>query len=296
MTQENQKNSHSSSLLKDTRVAKGLTLDIVHEATKIPMDALKAIEEGYSTRILTPFYYRGFVKIYAEFLGLSIVDVLKEYNIEPPEVKVVVKQKKETPNKPVKPIRGHSPNVFFEQVQEFGSTFWTPKTRKVLLRILAVIVVLFVLIKIGGCVVGGIKSMLVKNPKAAGVVQDSKKHLSKRELQIQEDAQKDEEEEAARASANTVSAQSQNHKVTLAVHAPKDTWIQVKADGKTVFEMTMKKGTVENWEADKQIEISGKNIGNLDLEVNGKDVGQLSSSNRRAKKVVITKDGLTVKK
>ena len=63
MTQTNLKNNPNSSLLKDTRLSKGLTLDIVHEATKIPMDALRAIEEGYSTRILTPFYYRGFIKI-----------------------------------------------------------------------------------------------------------------------------------------------------------------------------------------------------------------------------------------
>ena len=62
-------NNDKPSILKSTREAKGLTLEIVHEATKIPMDALRAIEEGYSVRILSPFYYRGFIKIYAEFLG-----------------------------------------------------------------------------------------------------------------------------------------------------------------------------------------------------------------------------------
>ena len=41
-------NNDKSSILKTTRLARGLTLEIVHEATKIPMDALKAIEEGLS--------------------------------------------------------------------------------------------------------------------------------------------------------------------------------------------------------------------------------------------------------
>src|SRR5665213_2145982 len=75
-------NKEKPSILKDTREAKGLTLDIVHEATKIPLDALKAIEEGYSVRSLSPFYYRGFIKIYAEFLGLDVGETYKQYGLD----------------------------------------------------------------------------------------------------------------------------------------------------------------------------------------------------------------------
>src|ERR1039457_935210 len=75
-------NNDKPSILKSTRVAKGLTLEIVHEATKIPMDSLKAIEEGYSVRILSPFYYRGFIKIYAEFLGLDVGEMYKHYGLD----------------------------------------------------------------------------------------------------------------------------------------------------------------------------------------------------------------------
>src|ERR1035441_7311573 len=75
-------NNSKPSILKNTREAKGLTLEIVHEATKIPMDALRAIEEGYSVRILSPFYYRGFIKIYSEFLGLNVGDMYKQYGLD----------------------------------------------------------------------------------------------------------------------------------------------------------------------------------------------------------------------
>src|SRR5271166_3461881 len=75
-------NNGKPSILKNTREAKGLTLEIVHEATKIPMDALRAIEEGYSSRILSPFYYRGFIKIYAVFLGLDVGEMYKEYGLD----------------------------------------------------------------------------------------------------------------------------------------------------------------------------------------------------------------------
>ena len=46
-------------LLRSTRETKGLSLEVIHETTKIPLDVLRAIEEGYNVRTLTPFYLKG---------------------------------------------------------------------------------------------------------------------------------------------------------------------------------------------------------------------------------------------
>ena len=181
------------------------------------------------------------------------------------------------------------PDVFMDQLQEFWRNFWTGRTRKNLLRIIAVIVALVVLVKIVSCVAGFIKSR-PRAPKVTAVKQARKQHISKKEQA------KTEGPVVAQEESNTVSAQSQNNKVTLTVHAPKNIWMQVKTDGKIVFQMTMKKGTVENWEAKNRIELSGKYISDLDLEINGRDVNLLGSSGRHAKRVLITKDGLTVKR
>ena len=59
------------SLLKEAREAKGIGLEKVHEDTKIPMDALKALEEGYTVRSMSGFYQRGFLKMYAQYLNLD---------------------------------------------------------------------------------------------------------------------------------------------------------------------------------------------------------------------------------
>ena len=302
MTQ-NLKNNPSSSLLKDTRLSKGLTLEIVHEATKIPMDALRAIEEGYSTRILTPFYYRGFIKIYAEFLGLNVADVLREYNAEPAEIKLPVKPAaaakpassfKPAAKKTAAPVtkEPQAPNLLLEQLGEFSRSVFTPKNQKNLLRIAGALIALFLVVKLVGCVAGAIKSRPKSAAKVAAVSKEVKKQRPvKKEEPKEEEAPKEEVQESKK-----IAASSENRKVTLTAHASKDTSIQVKADGKIIFQMTMKKGTVENWEADNQIELSGRNLGELELEINGKDIGSLASSNRRAKRVVITKDGLSVKK
>ncbi|HQL41483.1 MAG TPA: helix-turn-helix domain-containing protein, partial [Candidatus Omnitrophota bacterium] len=50
-------------ILKQAREAKGISLEAVQDATKIPLDSLKAIEEGYRVRTMTDFYYRAFVKL-----------------------------------------------------------------------------------------------------------------------------------------------------------------------------------------------------------------------------------------
>ena len=76
-------------LLKSTREARGISLRVVHEATKIPMDVLRAIEEGYTVRTLTPFYFKGFIKMYAEYLKINVQDIhIEERKQERPTVSV----------------------------------------------------------------------------------------------------------------------------------------------------------------------------------------------------------------
>src|SRR5580692_7322301 len=108
-----------------------MTLEIVHEATKIPMDALKAIEEGYSVRILSPFYYRGFIKIYAEFLGLDVKEMYRQYGLDEPAKPVpsaVVPPsptfKQPPPKRPPAPPL-IQPNIIWEQIQEWLSVIFT---------------------------------------------------------------------------------------------------------------------------------------------------------------------------
>lgn len=269
------KDSHNDkpSILKSTREAKGLTLEIVHEATKIPMDALRAIEEGYSVRLLSPFYYRGFVKIYAEFLGLDVGEMYKQYGLEAPP--------RRTPSTTVSPgpKQEMGNTVFLEQMQEWMAFVFKPKTRKLIFKIIGFLVLLLLLFK------------------AAGVITS---HMHKKELSYNKHAVFSVQEKKVNAypkiKHEVLQAQSENSKVEVAVRAIKSTWIQVKADGSVVFQMTLSKGSMESWSADNRIELSGHDIEQLDMEVNGRHIGSLGGGERRIKKVLITREGLTVKK
>jgi len=72
--------------------------------------------------------------------------------------------------------------------------------------------------------------------------------------------------------------------------------IQYLVVGVIVFQSTLRLGAVETWMADKNIEISGRNIHQLEFELNGKMIGALGRKDRRAKRLVVTKDGLKVTK
>src|ERR1039458_9810581 len=133
-------NNEKISILKNTRETKGLTLEIVHEATKIPMDALRAIEEGYSVRILSPFYYRGFIKIYAEFLGLDVGEMYKQYGLDQapkPTTSSTISAKSN--------LRETGPIVVLEQAQEWFSFLFKPKTLKLILKFIGFLFLLFLL-------------------------------------------------------------------------------------------------------------------------------------------------------
>ncbi len=304
-------NPQSKTILKDTRIEKGLSLEIVHEATKIPMDALRAIEEGYSVKMLTPFYYKGFVKIYAQFLGLDIKDVAINYGLKVDEADLKATPIAKTHNKQhaAKPSYTTSkPKV--KQPISTGPNPWegfgnalksvvTPKNLNVLLRLIAVVGIVFVVVKIGGCVK---KSLGQKKDKP---VSSSSVHAKDKEAVVKKAVTPPAPEPVAKTEAKapapvetpkTLKAQSENQKVSLAIRVSKDNWIQVKADGRTVFQAVLKKGGMESWVADDVIELSGKNVNDLDMEVNGKHIGTLGMAERGAKRVIITKDGLVVKK
>ncbi len=57
--------------LKEARESQGLSLDEVHEQTKINKEFLQALEEGEIERLPHPVYAKGFLQNYARFLGLD---------------------------------------------------------------------------------------------------------------------------------------------------------------------------------------------------------------------------------
>lgn len=68
--------------LKEERKRKGLSLEMVAKATKIRITFLQAIEDGKYSKLPGSNYAHGFVKNYAEYLGLPVKEYLALFRRE----------------------------------------------------------------------------------------------------------------------------------------------------------------------------------------------------------------------
>ena len=290
------------SVLKKARESKGLSLESVHETTKIPMDVLRAIEEGYSVRSVPPFYYKGFVKMYAEFLDVNVSEVMealpkKQHNIRP-----VAQIEKES----------------FDLVSWIDTVLTRKRKRRIIAGI-GILLALFIFVKIIGFIKHRVGS---SKPKVKiETVKTQKEKNSEPVIKKKETAKKNikEEEKTVKliekkqepppveikppepkpellAVAVAESGPKVAKNVTLTARAKKDIWLLVKSDDQIVFQSTLPSGSVETWVADKSVEISGRNLNQLDFELNGKLMQPLGRADRQAKRIVFTKEGLSVTK
>lgn len=65
--------------LHDARVEKGATLSQAAAATRIKVQHIESMEQDDFSRIAADTYARGFIKIYAEYLGLDVEPLLRLY-------------------------------------------------------------------------------------------------------------------------------------------------------------------------------------------------------------------------
>lgn len=280
-------------ILKQARESQGLGLDMVHDETKIPLDALKAIEEGYTIRTLSSFYRKSFTKIYANYL-----------NIQLPQEEVV--QKKETKKSSQKPV-DEKIEVF--DIRDWVAKFLTRQRKRQLLKLAGVVLALFVVFKFLSFIVHRKPKEKVKISN----VQQSIPPEEKIETPPTQTVQRAREIAVVAPVVQPAGGQSSSvtpteevverqvasvtkvaRPVNLTVRASEKSWLRVKADGVVVFQTTLREGGVETWDAEKEIEISGRNLNKLEFELNGNLIGKLGRADRKAKKVVVTTDGLSV--
>lgn len=273
---------HKGEVLKAAREEKGLSLETVHEATKIPLDALRAIEEGYSIRILTEFYYRSFVKIYAKYLDIDVSLILDETK---------------------KPI--HIKKT--EKIQNFDFSFLEKLDKSVTKQMKQKIFFAFVIILALWFLFQAISFFMTRKPaEKQAKPQVVKTIVEKKEEVVRPVVVKDSSNDikvevppiapvVALIVEEKASAPAISRNITLTVRAKNESWLRVKTDDTVVFQATLKSGDVETWSANDKIEVTGKNISELEFEHNGKMIS-LGRSSRRAKGLIVTKEGLSVTK
>ena len=270
----------------------------MHELTKIPLDVLHAIEDGYTVRMVSAYYFKGFIKMYAKFLGLDPQLVLDEPvpSMEQAEQPAAVK---------ADDVRRTKFNDFLSRQNKKHSAFQLIVGGFFLFVLLLGIIIFK---KHGAAPHSSSPAMTAQKEQGRKKFAAEKKVPEKLKVKakaqdkpvtqavVTKAAASTRGEEENEAGTEKISKRNTGKKVSLTIKARVTGWLQVKVDGEVVFQSTMREGTAESWRADSSIELSGKNINNLEFEVNGKVLGQLGRSERGARRVIVTSEGLSVKK
>jgi len=244
--------------LKEKRKELGYSIEYVVDKTKLHPSMIKDIENGKLDNI-NQTYIKGFMKIYASFLGVDLGDSLKEFPSSKPAIKKQAKSRKTKEETSV-----------FDKVMVAARKVSIQTKKRIALGAITIILI-WAFINAGIAVIKKVSSIFKKPKEQASVSQMSP--------------------------APVVSEPEPVEGIEVAVTLKKRCFLKVIVDGNLLFEGVLNKGTVETWKADKEIRIERISDGSaISLEVNGESTPTLASIRRPIKRIKITPSGISVDK
>ncbi len=238
-----------SKKLRERRKELGYDLEDVVEKTKLHPSVIRALETGQFHKI-SHVYLKGFIKIYAEFLGVDISDELERVIPTKASSMPVSEPRKVSPKKRDLPIVGT------------GSYF---KKNVVFAAVIAVsFVIIFILIFSILRLVHDKGTSLESKP----VVKEHTKTATELKVNAEE--------------------------ILVSFKIKRDCFIVVKRDGKVVFEGILKRGVIETWQANKELEFKINDGSSVEVEVNGRRLPPLTKIHKPIKSLKITAKGISI--
>jgi len=271
--QRETKETHGQRLSR-LRKAKGLSLEEVHQRTKIHIGVLKNLEDD-TLAAMAPAYVKGLLKIYYSFLGVDPKDFIEEptKRDEEPTKKEEEYTKKEKEYTAVEPVKKEMPDSseIDKQMQLIKPRINISVIKNKIKIKPTILAICLLVLAIAAFKFGKSISMYFE------------------ELRLKESSP-----ETAVTKEKIPPSTQVTNKPILGIRATQDCWLEVKLDGKTVFKNVLKKGHFEFWEAKTRIEFSLGNAGGVEVEVNGRLLPPLGRRGQVIKNIAITKEGLRV--
>jgi len=249
------------SLLRQTREARGLTLAEVANDTLIRSQYLQALEEADLSKLPEPVYVQGFLKRYANYLGLDGEMLSRQ------ALPLLLSK---TPPEP-------SPRIAVSEQPAFALRPFHLWAGYVVLVVLAV---------------GGLSALLDGRGNSLGNWLASQPGSERSQLQPQaanSSERNPESKPTLRQMFPTLEQwthikgvfpdvlEAQRRKpVRLDIRVVEHpSWLRVIADGKTVFEATLQPGAELNWEAERSIVLRTGNAGGVLVTFNDRHLGAM---------------------
>jgi cytoskeleton protein RodZ len=255
--------------LRQIRLERGIDLNDVQEQTKIRIRYLEAIEEGKWDLLPGQVYAKGFIRSYAEYLGLDSQQLLEEYGLNqpsPPPVSESVTQKVQPPSS----TRNKKPPVASER------SMWPQFAAGA--AILAVIIAGYVYFTHGATHSGNPSEASNTAKTNLSTVTDSNQQQAK-PPSTQEQTPALPPKPAVEIKLTNKTAQGETLTVHNADHLQVELttpngrcWVSATVDGKEVYSGILEQGVAQSWTANKSVLLATGNSSAIQLKVNGQDV------------------------
>ncbi|MGB8957288.1 MAG: RodZ domain-containing protein [Tumebacillaceae bacterium] len=256
--------------LKNIRESKGLSLDQVQQDTKIRSRYLEAIEAGDLSVLPGMVYARGFIKSYAEYLGVDGMELLERHGLAA-ETAPSVADAADASLRRSAPTRMPVRKGF-----SLGSSRMVP-------QIAVAVVVLGVFTLVYALVVNrGDGDKTTQNPAQTQTVEPSATDATPPAQQQavqpapapapEPPKPKTVVQEQQKAQNRTTYAVTSAEPMTLQLNASDSCWVQVIADGQTVETGIIQAGETRAWKANQSVSILTGKSKFITLQVNDQPV------------------------
>lgn len=256
-SEQQEKLSAIGTRLSEERQKQSVSLEEIAAKTYIPLRLLSAIESGQLKALPEPVFIQGFIRRYAEALGLDGATISKEFpvNLSP----VPIPEPSPSQPKPlVQPaVAPPKPKVERQFQMPTLPSVQLPSLPSVQLPSLPSIPrSTWVATGIGAAIVVGlisIVSAIANRPKTA---------------QAPAPVKPPETRSASIAPPANPPASPVAAGVSVKVNITEESWAEILVDGKSAFEGTLAKGTQRAWNGKKQIVVSAGNAGGVSVSYN----------------------------
>ncbi|NPV92268.1 MAG: helix-turn-helix domain-containing protein [Firmicutes bacterium] len=235
-------------ILRETREYKNLSLAEVEEATKIRKFYLSALENEDYQSLPGQVYTIGFIKAYARYLGLDHTPMVEQFKSRGESPVPVVNK---TPRKKRKPNKKEENKGFIEK---HG---W-----KVLLLIIAALMVVFVMYQNGALTLS--RQSINPAPEAGNPTAPNVPSPTPGEP-------------AAEPNTPPPNTEAAEKELRIEMVAHGDCWTVVSADGKNVFNGTLKNGDKKTITAKNKVVLTLGSAGAVEVFRDGKSLGYLGA-------------------
>lgn len=233
--------------IKRERELREVTLESVHEATRVPMKFLVALEADNHEALPHPAFVKGFMKSYAKHLGLDETEVVLRYEM-------YLRESSQQEEPASYKAWGGAPK---DAAALKGS-----RVVQILVAVGVVVIVIFYLFSSRK----GVNELIAP---VASVNEASKSAIRVESIPNEGSGLKTALSAGPR---QAVQPQPAVNEHALSVKAKEVTWIEVAIDGKEPFDVLLKEGERIVWKASREFFLVIGNAGGVELKFDGEDL------------------------